>query len=238
MKSIDILEMQKAQQQYTDTLNLEICYSRLYSAYNARNRTLMLNLISYYQNHFPSNILEIKSKITNEFLSHNLPRPLFLSWIQPTDYEVELNVIGCMKAINDQLSYLNYYSDNYTFALKAIYEPGKPFEAQQVLNNDDKDKLTVADLLKVSKYAIDIAKTVAPDNEDFDKASAAISVFQGIDLALNNKPEDKPVNKMLHLAKDFLSSVVMPNVKERESKQTVSVGSVLVGLAIDFFCKK
>lgn len=238
MRQLDILEQQIIQQQYNEVLNLEICYSKLYGAYNAADINLMMNSLSYYQNQFPINILEIRNKITEEFRIHNLPDPLFTPLIQPTDYEVGLNVIGCMKAIDVQLSRLSYYETNYTYATRVLYEPQQEFEPQQVIYPSDKGKLKVSDLLSVSKYAVKVAQAISPDNENYDKANAVISVFQGLDAALNNKPEDKPINKMLHLANDFLTGVVKSCADKKEEKGGIIVGSTLVDLAIDFLCKK
>lgn len=239
MDYLEVLRQQEQQQKYIDTLNLEICYSRLHSAYMAKSRSQMLNSIVYYQNLFPSNISEIRENITNEFLAHNLQRPSFLpSFFQRTDYEIELNTLGCMKAIETQLSRLKYYETNYTYATEVLYKPQKGFEPQQVIYPGDKGNLTVSDLLSMSKYAVKVAQAISPDNENYDKANAVISVFQGIDAVLNNKHEDKPTNKMLHLVNDFLTSAVKSCADKKEVKDGIVVGSLLVDLAIDFLCKK
>ena len=99
-------------------------------------------------------------------------------------------------------------------------------------------QLKVADLLKVSKYAVSIAEAIDPSNEEYAKANAAITVFQGIDAVLNNKPEDKPINKMLHLATSFISSVVKLSIKDDEAKRGVTTTAIMVDLVIDFFCGK
>jgi hypothetical protein len=104
--------------------------------------------------------------------------------------------------------------------------------------NAQGQQLKVADLLAVSKYAISVAEAIDPDNEAFSKANAAITTFQGIDTILNNKPEDKPVNKMLHLATSFLSSVVKSSLKDSDAKRGITITAIMVDLAIDFFCKK
>ena len=99
-------------------------------------------------------------------------------------------------------------------------------------------QLKVADLIAVSKYAMSVAEAIEPSNEEYAKANAAITVFQGIDALLNNKPEDKPVNKMLHLATSFISSVVKSSIKDDEAKRGVTITAIMVDLAIDFFWKK
>ena len=62
--------------------------------------------------------------------------------------------------------------------------------------------------------------------------------MQGIDAILNNKPEDKPINKMLHLVTSFISTVVKSSLKDNEAKRGVIVTTTMIDLAIDFFCKE
>ena len=81
-------------------------------------------------------------------------------------------------------------------------------------------------------------EALAPDNENFAKANAAITALQGIDAILNNKPEDKPVNKMLHLVTSFISSVVKSSIKNDETKHGVTITALMVDLTIDFLCKE
>ena len=104
--------------------------------------------------------------------------------------------------------------------------------------NPQGQQLKVADLLAVSKYAVSIAETIDPSNEEYAKAGAAITAFQGIDNVLNNESEDKPVNKMLHLATVFLSSVVKSSLIDNDAKRGATVTSIMLDLAIDFFCNK
>lgn len=235
MNTIEIL----AQQQYNEVLNLEIAYSKLYNAYITDNVSNMQTAILYFNNKFSHLKTKRQAECDKVFYANGIYDFSHDGNLYTLSFkELQMNTNGCMNTALNELDKLNYYQSNSTYALKTLYGPNRTFQETEVLDAKDGNSLMVADLLKVSKYAVELAKAIAPDNKDFDKASAAISVFQGIDLALNNSPDDKPINKMLHLATDFLSTVVMSNVKERESKQAVSVGSVLVGLAIDFFCKK
>ena len=144
-----------------------------------------------------------------------------------------------MKAISKLLSEMQFYETNYRQALDFLYQPNHTFESDDVIHQDKQgQQLKVADLLAVSKYAISVAEAIDPDNEAFSKANAAITIFQGIDTILNNKPEDKPVNKMLHLATSFLSSVVKSSFKDSDTKRGITITAIMVDLAIDFFCKK
>lgn len=150
--------------------------------------------------------------------------------------EVLMNVQGCLNAIHEELGRRNIYSTQYTYAQSVLYRPTHTFQQEEVLyQNEQGRQLKVADLLAVSKYAVSIAEAIEPDNEEYAKANAAITVFQGIDAVLNNKPEDKPINKMLHLATSFISSVVKSSIKNNEAKRGVTITTIMVDLVIDFF---
>ena len=71
-----------------------------------------------------------------------------------------------------------------------------------------------------------------------DEAGAAVSVFKGLELVLNNKGESSTIPKMLHLANDFLLRAVKPSLEKKEHKQAAVGLSLLVDLAIDFFGAK
>jgi len=59
--------------------------------------------------------------------------------------------------------------------------------------------------------------------------------LQGNAAILNNRPADKPVNKMLHLAACFISSVMKPSLTNNEDKREDAAMFLLVDLTIDFF---
>ena len=155
------------------------------------------------------------------------------------DALLRMNVQGCLNALKEELGRRNIYSTQYTYAQSVLYRPTHTFQQEEVLyQNAQGHQLKVADLLAVSKYAISIAEAIEPSNEEYAKANATITVFQCIDAILNNKPEDNPVNKMLHLATSFISSVVKSSIKDDEAKRGVTITAIMVDLAIDFFCKK
>ena len=76
------------------------------------------------------------------------------------------------------------------------------------------------------------------DDENIELASAAITVFQGIETILNNKPQDIPINKKLHIANGFLSSIVKVNIEDKDTKRGITITSTLIDLVIDFFTSK
>ena len=236
--ALNLLEQQRAD----EVLRLEIAYSNLYQAYVSGdvNRMKYQFEIARQINipHFAQSILCCTQQV---MLSQNVvPTTTFPSIYNLMDEnEVFMNIQGCLNALHKEMSARHIYQTRYTHAQNILYQPNRTFRQDEVLHQDDHgQQLKVADLLAVSKYAVSIAEAIDPGNEGFAKASAAIATFQGIDAILNNKPEDKPVNKMLHLATSFLSSVVKSSLKDNDAKRGVTITAIMVDLAIDFFCKK
>ena len=236
--ALNLLEQQRAD----EVLRLEIAYSNLYQAYVSGdvNRMKYQFEIARQINipHFAQSILCCTQQV---MLSQNIdPTTTFPSIYNLMDEnEVFMNIQGCLNALQKEIRTRNLYQTHYTHAQNILYQPNRIFRQDEVLHQDDHgQQLKVADLLAVSKYAVSIAEAIDPGNEGFAKASAAITTFQGIDAILNNKPEDKPVNKMLHLATSFLSSVVKSSLKDNDAKRGVTITAIMVDLAIDFFCRK
>ena len=238
MNAISILEQQRAD----EVLRLEIAYSNLYRAYISGNREEMIAKYVAAGNvnlpHFTDSIyLNTKqTMLSNGIIPDVLPTSIYEI---KDDTLLRMNIQGCLKTLHDELSRRNIYSTQYTYAQSILYRSTHTFQQEEVLyQNEQGRQLKVADLLAVSKYAVSIAEAIEPSNEEYARANAAITVFQGIDAVLNNKPEDKPINKMLHLATSFISSVVKSSTKDDEIKRGVTITAIMVDLAIDFFCRK
>ena len=238
MNAIDIFEQRRAD----EVLRLEIAYSNLYRAYISDNREDMIakyvavgNVnIPYFTDSIFLNTKQ--TMLANGVIPNTLPTSIYDI---KDDALLRMNVQGCLNAIHEELGRRNIYSTQYTYAQSVLYRPTHTFQQEEVLyQNDEGRQLKVADLLAVSKYAVSIAEAIEPSNEEYAKANAAITVFQGLDAILNNKPEDKPVNKMLHLATSFISSVVKSSIMDDETKRGVTITAIMVDLAIDFLCKK
>ena len=238
MNAIDIFEQQRAD----EVLRLEIAYSNLYLAYMSDNREDMIDKyvavgnvnIPYFTDSIFLNTKQ--TMLANGVIPNTLPTSIYDI---KDDALLRMNVQGCLNALKEELGRHNIYSSQYTYAQSVLYRPTHSFQQEEVLyQNAQGHQLKVADFLAVSKYAVSVAEAIDPSNEEYAKASAAITVFQGIDAILNNSPEDKPINKMLHLATSFISSVVKSSIKDDEAKRDVTITAKMVDLAIDFFCKK
>ena len=236
MVALDLLEQQRAD----EVLRLEIAYSNLSRAFATNNKHKMLRVIGETFVCNQPHIITIQNGVDAVFKAHyghNYHK--IIDWSQLTTHDAKLNVKGCMKGISKILSEMQFYEMNYTYAQNILYQPNYTFKQDEVLyRSSQSQQLKVADLLAVSKYAVSVAEAIDPDNEGFAKANAAITVFQGIDAILNNSPEDKPVNKMLHLATSFLSSVVKSSLKDSDAKRGVTITAIMLDLAIDFLCRK
>ena len=227
MNAINILEQQHAD----EVLRLEIAYSNLYKAYVLGDRNEIINhYIATGYIGIPNFAKLVQSKTKQEMLSNRILPDILPTSIDniKDDTLLRMNIVGCLKALQNEINIRNIYRNHYTYAQKILYQPNHIFRQEEILYKDSQgQQLTVSDILAVSKYAVSLAEAITPDNENFAKANAAITALQGIDAILNNKPEDKPINKMLHLVTSFISSVVKSSIKNDEAKRGVKITALM-----------
>lgn len=221
-------------------LQIEVAYTSLYQAYLSNDRNRMTDAyikagklgIPYFQE---SVMIETKRAFITNGMVYGPPTDIQQIWDMPS---LQMNVIGCLNALQTELNQRKAYQ-SHGYAQQMLYgRPHHVFCGYETLYTKQNQELKVADLLKVLRYSISVAQAIEPDNENYEYASAALTVLQGIDATLNNKPEDKPVSKMLHLATSFLSSIVKSSLTNAQDKRNVTITSIMLDLAIDFFCDK
>ena len=213
-------------------------------AYNQRNENDMRMLFKKFDISYPEFKNNRWVNVNNVFLEHSL-YPLASCSIDLV-YGVELNynIEGCLRTIWAILE-SNKYQTFSSHCIEVIYFPQKAFTPTDVLytvpiqNNksENTNTLKVADLLSVAKYSLQVLEIIQP-NENTSDISDTITVMQSIDLALNNKPYEKPLNKSLHIVNSVLTSVVKRNLENNSDKRFVSTMGLLIDLAIDFFISK
>lgn len=223
-------------------LQIEIAYANLYRAYETNSIKDMHDAYNVAYNidipRFKEDVLIETQKILT---AKNIPPPyskLPITQINDICF-VKLNAEGCLRVLEkEHTNYRHFYWSHYDYAQQTLWPQGKLFQKEDVLYKNQEKELTVADMLAMTKYAIGVADAIDPSNEEYAKAQASITALQGIDAILNNRQNDKPVNRMLHLVTSFISSTVKASVKDKEVKRGVMIGALLVDLTIDFFCKK
>lgn len=223
---------------------LESIYVQMNFAYNQRNENDMRMLFKKFDISYPEFKNNRWVNVNNVFLEHSL-YPLASCSIDLV-YGVELNynIEGCLRTIWTILE-SNKYQTFSSHCIEVIYFPQKAFTPTDVLytvpiqNNksENTNTLKVADLLSVAKYSLQVLEIIQP-NENTSDMSDTITVMQSIDLALNNKPYEKPLNKSLHIVNSVLTSVVKRNLENNSDKRFVSTMGLLIDLAIDFFTSK
>lgn len=150
---------------------------------------------------------------------------------------VDMHIRVASRLIAEELSQRAYELSMYDRAEKSIFVPNPSFTPSQILHtNSVNQELTVDQLLKVSKYSIAVAEILQPNDPNIELASAAITVFQGIEASLNNQQQPISIGKKLHLANGFLSTVIKSQIKDADTKRGITITSTMIDLVIDFFC--
>lgn len=232
--------------------NLDLIYSNLSFAYLNSDASQMRFYFEKFQYEYPEYFGQMDSSVRCVFYENNCT-PGERTPIQNIfGSTLKFNIEGCLRAIKKVLDEKSYFPFSIG-AIQALYYPKSAFTptyelypgeylSQQNIDGETPFKkevktLRVSDLLSVADYSIKILDTLSP-NEKTQEISDTITILKGVDLALNNKPQDKPLNKSLHIVNSVLSSTVRSSLKKNTDKQFVGTMSVLLDLVIDFFCKK
>jgi hypothetical protein len=137
--------------------------------------------------------------------------------------------------LQDELNYLQ--SPRYSQrAINQLFNNQGYFTPTQVIHQKNGQLLTVSNILSVIGYATKAIETLGVKIDG--KYSVALMILNTIDLALNNRKPDKPLNKALHLANDVLSEVAKKVADDERAGQVISGTSLLFDLTIDFLVKE
>lgn len=233
--------------------NLDLIYSSLSFAYLNDDEAKMKDYFQKFITEYPEHRGQMSNCINCTFYENNcIPGIIKVSIYATSGDDLRYNVVGCLKSIQKALSDYRYYSFSLG-AIQTLYYPrvsftptyelyrGEYFSQQDPRGETPYKKevrtLSVSDLLSVADYSVKILDALNPSEKTQD-ISDTITILKGVDLALNNKLEDKPLNKSLHIVNSVLFSTVKRSLDKHTDKQFVGTMSMLIDLAIDFFCKK
>lgn len=168
---------------------------------------------------------------------------IFSLWIRPRKpFKVDPKLLNAndlkmnMNALSIAITEYMQGQNTQSFcsdAIQKIYARKTYFASNTQIYKKYDDKLKVSDLLEIIGYALEAAKQFC--NFDAEELERGLLVLKSVDLALNNKPYDRPELKATHLAVDILSSLLQCMESNPEAKRRISGGAKMVQLAISFF---
>lgn len=158
---------------------------------------------------------------------------------QFTDLDLDLNLRFCAEVINERMR-SNFSSPIAPYAVQMLFFSPEPLQRSMVLyeekgHDGQERQLKVSDFILVLDYAMKFAEMNS--DADFDKYNKAKLAIKTVDLAINHKPVDKPLNKTLHIVNDILTEYAKSICKDKEAKRDATGISLLVDLAIDFLVR-
>jgi len=158
---------------------------------------------------------------------------------QFTDLDLDLNLRFCAEVINERMR-SNFSSPIAPYAVQMLFFSPEPLQRSTVLyeekgHDGQERQLKVSDFISVLDYAMKFAEMNS--DADFDKYNKAKLAIKTVDLAINHKPVDKPLNKALHLVNDILTEYAKSISKDKEAKRDAPGISLLIDLAIDFLVR-
>jgi len=195
-------------------------------------------------NYVCQNIPNMKSDLDNKWKYWSKQSPGREYWIVNDISSVsylglEMNLRFCNEIISERMR-IDFHSPISPNAIQMLFFFPEPLQQETVLYIEkEKDgnevKLKLSDFLNVLSRAKKFAE--ASLGVDFDRYNGGLLAIQTVELAINHKPVDKPLNKALHLANDVLTEFAKSLSKDKGTKRTASGISLFVDLAIDFLVR-
>ena len=218
-----------------DHLILEICRVKLQEALDSKKKDKMIASLKYANSILPYSVSLNGVDEARVIIYSKGKVPVRVKYDDLNLVNARWNVQGFIAAIDQE--FMNVQCDSYRarFArVGEILDKQVEWQKEDVLYQKDANVLNVENFLSVCSYAIKVGQTIDPKDELYDEASAAVSVFKGLECVMNNKSVSNNIPKMLHLANDFLLVAVKPSLEKRELRQDATNLSLFVDLVIDF----
>lgn len=151
------------------------------------------------------------------------------------DESLEMNLRFCVDIINDKLNSL-YTQPISCNAMQLLFFSPELLPKDRVVHIKENEKLTVSGFLSTLSYAKRIIETYSGICDS--KTDESLLAIKTVELAINHKKEDNPLNKSLHIVNDVLTGCARRSAKDNDSKRIISFGSLMLDLAIDFLIEK
>lgn len=216
---------------------LEDCQTQIYNALRMNTRAEKEEAYTYAVSHINAMEAELDMKWDE------LKRLGYIVYKGPLatmdNVSLDINLHFCIDIINKRMR-TSFSSPIAPNAVQVLFFSPVPLEQSTVLYEEKgtggtERRLKVSDLLSVLSYAKKFAE--ANLDADFDRYNGELMAIKTVDLAINHKPVDKPLNKTLHLVNDILTEYAKALSKDKETTRTASGISLLVDLAIDFLVR-
>ena len=220
---------------------LEDCQTLIYNALLFGNRKDKEEAFGYAWTHVPNLREELEIKWEDDREMYQIHDKQFVpSLSQVKGLVLDIDLHFCIDVINKRMR-LHFASPIAPTAVQIVFFSPEPLEQGTVLYEEkgaggSERQLKVADFIAVLNHAK--AFTEANLDADFDKYNSYLMAIKAVDLAINHKPVDKPLNKTLHLVHNLLTEYTKASPQDKETKHTASGISLLVDLAIDFLVRK
>lgn len=130
-----------------------------------------------------------------------------------------------------------YYSRAVScYVMQIMFFSPVPLPRDKVIHTKENKELTVSDFLSVLSYAKRFTETCTGiHDKNTDEVLLAIKT---VELAINHKNEEKPLNKALHIVNDLFAMCAKQSTDNRNSKKSISGISLLLDLAIGFLIQR
>ena len=151
-----------------------------------------------------------------------------------TSIGTDMNVELYLWIINNHINQYYNWSVSST-AIQKIFFQSQPLSQDYVLYTKDEKDLKTSDFLSVLSYGKKFAEAFF--GVDSPKTNEYVLAAKTVDLAINHKEVDKPLNKTLHVINDVLTEYGKDLHKDKGEKMVLSGISLFVDLVIDFLVK-
>ena len=188
--------------------------------------------LNQINNKFPDIAREVLGEWRKQYPDEKLT--FHNSVFQLTPMGTYTNLDLYLHVINKRINQYYNWSVSLT-AVQKIFFQSQPLSHDYVLYTENNRHLTVSDFLSVISYGKTFVETFF--GIDSTITGEYMHAVQTIDMAINHKEVDKPINKTLHIINDVLMECTKDIQRPKGKNKLVINDLSLVDLTIDFLVK-